>query len=72
MTGPQLAFADAFATVGLLMGVDGLTWVAGFEGYAAALIHADGTMDADAAMTLQGGRNWPDPLVADPARAREY
>lgn len=72
VTGPQLAFADAFATVGLLMGVDGLTWVAGFEGYAAALIHADGTMDADAAMTLQGGRNWPDPLVADPARAREY
>jgi thiamine biosynthesis lipoprotein len=45
--GPRLAWADAFATAGYLMGEAGLAWVAGFPGYSAALVRDDGTMVAD-------------------------
>lgn len=64
VTGPRLALADAFATVGLLMGDVGLGWVAGFEGYAAAVMHNDGAMLADTAFPLvlddpQGADGFP-------------
>lgn len=61
VTGPRLAWADAFATVGLLLGDAGLTWVGSFAGYAGAVVRADGTMVADAAFPVVGR----DPQGAD-------
>lgn len=58
VTGPQLGWADAFATVGLLMAEDGLGWVAGFDGYAGAVITAAGEMFADTAMTMPRSAQW--------------
>ncbi len=58
VTGPQLAWADAFATVGLLMGEGGLTWVAGFDGYAGAVITPAGEMFADTAMSMPHSAQW--------------
>ena len=46
VVGPRLAWADAFATVGLLKGTGGIEWVAGFAGYAGAVVLADGAMYA--------------------------
>lgn len=60
--GPRLAWADAFATAGYLMGEAGLSWVAGFPGYTAALIRDDGTMVADEEFPLavtEAGQWWP-------------
>ena len=68
VTGPQLAFADAFATVGLLMGDSGLTWVAGFQGYAGALIRPDGSMEADTAMPLNTSSPWRNSPDLSPPR----
>ncbi len=58
VTGPQLGWADAFATVGLLLAEDGLGWVAGFDGYAGAVITAAGEMFADTAMTMPRSAQW--------------
>ena len=41
--GPDLAWADAFATAGWVMGRRGLEWVESFDGYAAMAVLADGT-----------------------------
>lgn len=46
VVGPTLAWADAFATVGLLLGTRGIEWVAGFDGYAGAIVLRDGSMYA--------------------------
>jgi thiamine biosynthesis lipoprotein len=58
VTGPQLAWADAFATVGLLLAEGGLGWVAGFEGYAGAVITSTGDMFADTSMTMPRSAQW--------------
>ena len=55
VVGPRLAWADAFATVGFLLGDDGLTWVAQFAHYHAAVIRNDGTMVADSDFPLAPG-----------------
>ena len=55
VVGPRLAWADAFATIGFLMGDDGLSWVAQFAGYSAAIIRTDTTMVADADFPLAAG-----------------
>jgi len=41
VTGPQLRWADAFATAAFVMGVDGLGWVARHEGYHAIAVTTD-------------------------------
>ena len=39
--GPELKWADAFATTAFVMGIDGVKWVERFEGYhAIAVTHA--------------------------------
>lgn len=55
VVGPRLAWADAFATIGFLLGDHGLEWVAGFHGYSAALIRDDGHMVADESFPLAPG-----------------
>jgi thiamine biosynthesis lipoprotein len=50
VVGPHLTWADAFATTAFVMGLDGLEWVAGFDGYRALAITLDGdvvTRDAE-------------------------
>ena len=50
VVGPHLTWADAFATTAFVMGLDGLEWAAGFDGYRALAITLDGdvlTRDAD-------------------------
>jgi thiamine biosynthesis lipoprotein len=44
VTGPNLTWADAFATTAFVMGLDGLEWVARFDGYRAVAITADGKL----------------------------
>ncbi|HZX56672.1 MAG TPA: FAD:protein FMN transferase [Ilumatobacteraceae bacterium] len=44
VVGPHLTWADAFATAAFVMGVDGLDWVARFEGYRAMAITHDGEL----------------------------
>jgi len=40
--GPHLTWADAFATTAFVMGLEGLDWVAQFDGYQAVAITIDG------------------------------
>lgn len=42
--GPHLTWADAFATAAFVMGVDGVDWVANFEGYRALAITGAGEL----------------------------
>jgi FAD:protein FMN transferase len=44
VVGPHLTWADAFATAAFVMGVDGIDWVASFEGYRALAITPDGEL----------------------------
>ena len=44
VTGPNLTWADAFATTAFVMGLDGLAWVARFDGYRAVAITTDGEL----------------------------
>ncbi|CAB4704779.1 MAG: FAD:protein FMN transferase [Actinobacteria bacterium] len=48
--GPSLAWADAFATTVFVMGEPGIEWLAGFDGYHAAAVRADGSILASAAL----------------------
>ncbi len=48
--GPDVAEADAFATIAFAMGEAGMAWVAGHEGYRSLAIRADGTFVSDAAL----------------------
>jgi len=38
VVGPSLTLADAYATTGYVLGLDGLDWVAAHDGYAAVAI----------------------------------
>jgi thiamine biosynthesis lipoprotein len=51
VTGPDLTFADAYATAVFVMGEVGLEWIAGRPGYAGCVITHDGDMRTSA--------NWP-------------
>jgi thiamine biosynthesis lipoprotein len=42
VVGPSLTWADAYATVAYVMGLDGLEWVSAHDGYGAYAIRADG------------------------------
>lgn len=44
VVGPSLTFADAWATAGFVMGLDGVPWVASHAGYAALAITLDGQL----------------------------
>lgn len=62
VVGPSLAWADAYATAGLVMGHAALGWVAAHPGYGAL------------AITPEGELRWTEvvePLLARPARGRE-
>jgi thiamine biosynthesis lipoprotein len=53
VTGPDITFADAYATAVFVMGEVGLEWLAGRPGYAGCVITHDGDMRATA--------SWPRP-----------
>jgi thiamine biosynthesis lipoprotein len=44
VVGPHLTWADAFATTAFVMGVDGIDWVAKFDGYRALAMTLDGEL----------------------------
>ena len=44
VVGPHLTWADAFATAAFVMGLNGLDWVARFDGYRALAITDDGEL----------------------------
>lgn len=44
VVGPHLTWADAFATTAFVMGLDGVDWVAKFDGYRALAITLDGEL----------------------------
>jgi thiamine biosynthesis lipoprotein len=48
--GPDMAEADAYATIGFAMGEVGIAWVAQREGYRSLAIRSDGTLVGDAAL----------------------
>lgn len=50
VVGPDIAEADAFATIGFAMGEDGVDWVARHEGYRSVIVRADGSVRSDAAL----------------------
>jgi FAD:protein FMN transferase len=50
VTGPDIAEADAYATVGFAMGEAGIEWVAGHPGYRSLIVRTDGTVRSDAAL----------------------
>jgi thiamine biosynthesis lipoprotein len=48
--GPDIAEADAYATIGFAMGEAGIAWVAQRNGYRSLAIRTDGTLVGDAAL----------------------
>lgn len=50
VVGPDIAEADAYATIGFAMGEAGMSWVAGHAGYRSIAIRSDGYCLADAAL----------------------
>jgi FAD:protein FMN transferase len=42
VVGPDLAIADAYATAAVAMGLPGLTWLAGLDGYQSGVVTEDG------------------------------
>jgi thiamine biosynthesis lipoprotein len=44
VVGPHLTWADAFATTAFVMGLDGVAWVANFDGYRALAITIEGEL----------------------------
>ena len=44
VVGPNLTWADAFATAAFVMGIDGLEWVSQFQGYRALAITVEGEL----------------------------
>ncbi|MBK9740535.1 MAG: FAD:protein FMN transferase [Actinobacteria bacterium] len=48
--GPDIAEADAYATIGYAMGERGIDWVAGREGYRSLVVRTDGSLVGDAAL----------------------
>jgi thiamine biosynthesis lipoprotein len=51
VVGPNLTWADAFATAAFVMGIEGVDWVSQFPGYRAVAITADGAV-------LRRGEQW--------------
>ena len=50
VVGPDIAQADAYATIGFAMGEPGAAWVAGHAGYRSLAVRADGSVVTDAAL----------------------
>jgi thiamine biosynthesis lipoprotein len=50
VVGPSLTWADAYATAGYVMGLDGLSWIAAHDGYDAFAISWDDTTSWTAGM----------------------
>lgn len=50
VVGPEIAEADAYATVGFAMGEAGMAWVARHEGYRSIVVRRDGSVLTDAAL----------------------
>lgn len=48
--GPDIALADAYATIGFAMGVEGMAWVARHPGYSSLVVDIDGRVMSDAAL----------------------
>lgn len=48
--GPDVVLADAYSTIGFVMGEAGLEWVSAHEGYRCVVIRADGSILSDAAL----------------------
>jgi FAD:protein FMN transferase len=44
VVGPHLTWADAFATAAFVMGLEGVDWVANFDGYRALAITSAGEL----------------------------
>lgn len=55
VVGPDIALADAYATVGFVLGERGMAWVRRHEGYRSFVVRADGSMTSDAALVPAGG-----------------
>ena len=58
VSGPSLAWADAFATVAYVMGSDGPDWVSRFDDYEAFAVGWDGTIRSTAAVTAAMTPTW--------------
>ncbi len=54
VNGPDIATADAYATIGFAMGEQGIGWVGQHEGYSSLAIRADGVIISDALGLLAG------------------
>lgn len=54
VTGPEIAAADAYATIGFAMGAQGIEWVAAHEGYSSLVIRDDGRIIGDADGLIAG------------------
>lgn len=50
VVGPDIAEADAYATIGFALGEAGPAWVAARPGYGSVVVRADGSVRADAAL----------------------
>ena len=50
VVGPDIAEADAYATVGFAMGEDGMAWVSAHDGYRSLIVRTDGTVRSDVAL----------------------
>jgi FAD:protein FMN transferase len=50
VTGPDIAEADAYATIGFALGEAGLAWVAAHDGYHGLAIRSDGSIVGDVAL----------------------
>ena len=50
VVGPEIALADAYATIGFAMGESGFDWVSGHEGYRCIVVRADGSVLSNAAL----------------------
>jgi thiamine biosynthesis lipoprotein len=50
VVGPDIATADAYATVGFALGVDGIAWVARHPGFTSLAVLRDGSLRGDAAL----------------------
>jgi FAD:protein FMN transferase len=54
VVGPDIAEADAYATIGFAMGEQGAEWVRSREGYRSLLVRTDGSVRTDAALVSAG------------------
>lgn len=54
VVGPDIAEADAYATIGFAMGEAGAEWVAAHDGYRSLAVRTDGSVVFDAALVSAG------------------